>query len=84
MEQEQPQEWIIVCLTASAITFVGTRAEAEEHRNKYAAHLETIYKENQLHYRRYNQMLVPDPRHAKDNGVIDIDAEIEKAAQEDV
>jgi hypothetical protein len=41
-------KWHLACTMASGVAFEGTREEAQEHLNRYVAHLEALYKDRGL------------------------------------
>ena len=51
-------EWAIVVLVASAISFTGSREDAQDHLNAYYAHLETMFKERKLSFVRREHSIV--------------------------
>jgi hypothetical protein len=52
------EEWAIGVTVGSAIAFVGTREEAQEHMNRFVAHLEQMFRDNKLSFVRKEHTIV--------------------------
>ena len=51
-EEQERHEFIVLLKVASAVAFEGTYIEAQDHANRYAAHLQMIFEREGLQFKR--------------------------------